>query len=81
MSCLLDIPECVHEALEFGIHHGGVTTFPITQLCYDDRILDVDGLPIETTSMDLELLTSGFDAMKNIMLGVVSVDEIICDLL
>jgi hypothetical protein len=40
---------------------------------------DVVGLPAGTTSADLDLLTSNFDVVANVVLGVVSLEEIICD--
>jgi hypothetical protein len=63
------------------IHCGAVTTFTIAQLHCGGRLHDVVGLPAETMSADLELLTSGFDAAANSVLGVVLVEEIIRDLL
>jgi hypothetical protein len=66
--------------VEFGIHRGAVTTFAIAQLHCRGRLRGVVGLPVETTSTDLELLTSGFNATTNIVLGVVTVEEIIFDL-
>ena len=77
---LLDITERIREAVEFGIHHGTVMAFTIVQLCCGDRLLEVAGLPAKTTSVDVELLTSGFDAMANSVLRVVLVEEIIYDL-
>jgi hypothetical protein len=77
---LLDILERVHEVMEFGIHHGAVTTFAIAQLHYGGRLRGVVGLPVGTTSADLELLTSGFNATENIVLRVVTMEEIIRDL-
>jgi hypothetical protein len=67
-------------AVEFGIHHGALMTFALVQLHYSDRLHEVAGLHAETTSANLELLTSGFDVAANFMLGVMSVEEIICDL-
>ena len=57
-----------------------VTAFAIAQLHCGGHLHDVVGLPAETMSADLELLTSGFDVAANFMLGVMSVEEIICDL-
>jgi hypothetical protein len=81
MSCLLDIPERVREVVEFGIHRGAVTTSAIAQLHCGDRLHDFHGLPTETTSANLEHLTSSFDVAANSVLGMVSVEEIIHDLL
>jgi hypothetical protein len=47
--------------VEFGIHRGAVTTFAIAQLCCGGRLHQVVGLSAETTSGNLELLTSSFD--------------------
>lgn len=81
MSRLLDIPEHVREVVEFGIHRGAVTTFAIAQLHCGDRLHEVHGLPTETTSVNLEHLTSRFDVVTKSVLGMVSVEEIIHDLL
>jgi hypothetical protein len=77
---LLDIPEHVHEAVEFGIHRGVASAFTIVQLHYGVRLHGIVGLPTGTTSADLELLTSDFDATTNVVLGVVLVEEIFCNL-
>jgi hypothetical protein len=58
-----------------------LTAFDIAQLHCGGYLHEVVGLPAETTSLDLELLTIGFDATMNSVLSVVSVEEIICDLL
>jgi hypothetical protein len=80
MSCLLDIKEHVREAVEFGIHHATMTTFAIAQLHCGGRLHEVVGLPAETASTDLELLTSGLDTTTNSVLEVMSMEEIIRDL-
>jgi hypothetical protein len=81
MPCLLDILDRVREAVEFGIHRGAVMAFAIAQLCCGDCLVEVPGLPTDAMSANLELLTSGLDVAANSVLRVVSVEEIICDLL
>lgn len=79
-SCLLDISDLVLEAVEFGVHQGATTALANVQLHFGGHLHDVIGLPVGTTSTNLDLLTSDFDAAANAMLGVVSVEEIIYDL-
>lgn len=52
--CLLDVPERVHEVVEFGIYRGAMTTFAIAHLHCGGRLHDVASLPVGTTSMDLD---------------------------
>jgi hypothetical protein len=80
MSRLLDIPKHVLEAMEFGIHHGIVMAFAIVELHYGDCLHEVASLPSKTASVDLELITSDFDAAENSLLGVVSLEDIIRDI-
>lgn len=42
-SCLLDILDCVHGAVEFRVHWSAVMSLAIAQLHFGDRLRDVVG--------------------------------------
>jgi hypothetical protein len=66
--------------MEFGVHWGAATDLAIAQLHSGGHLRGAIGLPIRSTSVDLELLTCDFGATVNVVLRVVSVEEIIRDL-
>lgn len=65
------------EAMEFGVHRGAATDLAIAQLHSGGHLRGVIGLQVGSTSADLELLTCDFGATMNVVLRVVSVEEII----
>lgn len=75
--CLLDIPDCVCEAMEFGVLWGTAVAITIVQLHFGGNICDTIGLPNGSSVADLDLLIGDFDADANTILGVVPVEEII----
>lgn len=77
---LLDIPNRVCEVVEFRVHRGAAVDLFIAQLHFNGNLRDVIDLPDGSMMADLDLLTGDFDTAANVVLGVVSVEEIIHDL-
>lgn len=78
--CLLDIPNHVCEAMEFEVYQGVVVAHAIVQLHFGGNLRDTIGLTDGSMVVDLDLLIGDFNAAVNVVLGVVSVEEIIHDL-
>lgn len=78
---LLDIMNHVYEVMEFGVHQGTIVALAIAQLHFGGNLRGAIILLDGSTTSDLDLLTCGFYATANVVLGVVFVEEIIHDLL
>jgi hypothetical protein len=74
---LLDILDCVCEAMELGVHRGVAMALAITQHHFSCNLSDDISLPARSTMADLDLLAGEFYVATNIVLGVVSMEEII----
>lgn len=66
---LLDVPNRVREAVEFGVHWGAIVALAITQLYFGGNLHDIIGLPARSTPTTLDLLSGDFDAATNVVLG------------
>lgn len=78
--CLLDLPYRVCEVMGFRVQWGAAVALAIAQLHFSGNLHDAMGLPDGSTVVDLYLLTCDFDGATNVVLRVVSVEEIIDDL-
>lgn len=74
---LLDIPDHVHEVVEFGICYGVEVDLVIAQLHFGGELCNGVGFLEGTMVEDLEHLTDDFDVTANVMLGEVFVEDII----
>jgi hypothetical protein len=74
---LLNIPDGVHKAVEFGIHQGTVMVLVIVQLHNGSDLHSAISLPEGSSVEDLDYLAGEFDVVTNVVLGEVSVEEII----
>jgi hypothetical protein len=78
--CLLDILNHVCEVVEFRVHRGAAVALFIAQLHFNGNLRDAIDLLDGSMMVDLDLLTGDFNSVVNVVLGVVSVEEIIHDL-
>jgi hypothetical protein len=67
--CLLDVLNCVREAMEIGVHRGAIVALAITQLYFGGNLHDTIGLPTGSTPMTLDLMSGDFDDAMNVVLG------------
>jgi hypothetical protein len=77
---LLDILNRVCEVVEFRVHRGAAVALFIAQLHFNGNLCYAIDLLDGSMMADLGLLTGDFDSAANVVLGVVSVEEIIHDL-
>lgn len=63
--------------MEFGVHSGAMVALAITQLHFGGGLRNVVGLSESMMSEDIDCLADDFDATMNVVLGEVSVEEII----
>lgn len=78
--CLLDIPNHVREAVEFGVHHGVAMALAIMQLHFGGNLRNTIGLLEGSMTEDLDRLMDDFDVDVNVVLGEVFVEVITCGL-
>lgn len=63
------------------VHQGALVALTTTQLHFVGNLRDAIGLLDGSTVVDLYFLTCDFDVFVSVVVGVVSVEEIIHDLL
>lgn len=74
---LLDVLDHVYEGVEFGVHHGVTVALAIAQLHFGGELYNVIGLLEGAIAKNREHLMDDFDTAMNVVLGEVSMEEII----